>query len=80
MAYLVKALAGTWKAAVRHVAALLIVAGGVLVIGACVFRVFVRPEWTFDEAATALAPFLAAGIVSLISGWLLDLRDAPGRR
>ena len=80
MAYLVKALAGTWKAAPDLVAALLIVAGGVLVIGACVFRVFVHPEWTFDEALKALAPFLAAGVVSLISGWLLDLRDAPGRR
>ena len=75
MAYLVKALAGRWKSAPDLVAALLIVAGGVLVIGACVLRVFVYPEWTFDEALKALAPFLAAGVVSLISGWLLDRRD-----
>jgi predicted lysophospholipase L1 biosynthesis ABC-type transport system permease subunit len=75
MAYLVKALAGRWKSAPDLVAALLIVAGGALVIGACVFRVFVHPEWTFDEALKALAPFLAAGVVSLISGWLLDRRE-----
>jgi predicted lysophospholipase L1 biosynthesis ABC-type transport system permease subunit len=75
MAYLVKALAGRWKSAPDLVAALLIVAGGVLVIGACVFRVFVHPEWTFDEALKALAPFVAAGVVSLVSGWLLDRRD-----
>ncbi len=58
MADLVKALAGTGKAASDFVAAVLILVGGFLIIGGYVYRVFVHPEWTFEEATIALWPFL----------------------
>jgi hypothetical protein len=72
MADLVKALVGTGKAVIDLVAAALILIGGFLIMGSLVFRVFIHPEWTFEEALSALAPFLAAGCVSVVLGWLVD--------
>ena len=72
MADLVKALVGTGKAVTDLVAAVLILVGGLLIMGALVFRVFIHPEWTFDEALSALWPFLALGSVSVMVGWLVD--------
>jgi predicted membrane channel-forming protein YqfA (hemolysin III family) len=82
MADLVKALAGTEKGLTDLVAAALIVLGVLLMIGGCVYRVFVRPEWTFDEALHALWPFFLAGGVSLMLGWLVDRAEtsSPGRQ
>jgi uncharacterized membrane protein len=78
MTGLVKALTGTGKATGDFVAVFLILVGGLLMIGGYVYRVFVHPEWTFDEATIALWPFFTAGIVSLILGWLVDrIGDAP---
>jgi hypothetical protein len=72
MADLVKALVGTGKAVSDLVAAVLILVGGLLIMGALVFRVFIRPEWTFEEALSALWLFLVVGIVSVMLGWLVD--------
>jgi hypothetical protein len=41
-------------------------------IGSFACRIFVRPEWTFDEAQQALWPFFLVGILSLILGWFFD--------
>jgi hypothetical protein len=72
MADLIKALTAAGKISARLVAAVLIVAGGLLTIGGLVYRVFVQPEWTFDEAQRALWPFFLAGIASLTLGWFVD--------
>src|SRR5262245_35090015 len=76
MADLLKVLAAAGKAVADLVAAGLIVIGVLLVIGGCVYRVFLRPEWTFDEAFLTLWPFFAAGIVSLALGWIVDRAEA----
>jgi len=72
MAALIKVLTATGKASIGLVAAVLIAIGGLLMIGGCVYRVFVRPEWTFEESLHALWPFLVAGIVCLMLGWFVD--------
>ena len=72
MAGPIKALTATGKAAIDLLAAILIVIGGLLVIGSLVYRVFVRPEWTFEQALQALWPFFLAGAASLMFGWLVD--------
>jgi hypothetical protein len=76
MADLVKTLAATGKAATDLVAVFLILVGCLLMIGGYVYRVFVHPEWTFDQAFDALWPFFGAGLVSLILGWLVDRRES----
>jgi hypothetical protein len=75
MAHLVKALAGTGKTAIDVVAALLILIGGFLMIGAYVYRVFVHPEWTSDQALSALWLYFAVGSATLLLGWLVDRTD-----
>jgi hypothetical protein len=78
MADLVKALVGTGKAVTDLVAAFLILLGGLLVMGALVFRVFIHPEWTFDEALSALWLPLMVGTASVVVGWLVDrLETSP---
>jgi high-affinity Fe2+/Pb2+ permease len=72
MTDLVKALVGTGKAATDLVAAVLILIGGLLIMGALVFRVFIHPEWAFNEALSALWAFLALGFFSVALGWLVD--------
>jgi hypothetical protein len=72
MAELIKALAANDKDSVGLLAAAFIVLGGLLIIGGLVYRVFVQPEWTFEEAGSALWPFFLAGIVSLTLGWFID--------
>jgi len=72
MVHLIKSLAATGKVAIDLVAAALIATGGLLAIGAGVYRVFVQPEWTFDDALQALWPFVLAGIACLTLGWLVD--------
>ena len=80
MADLVKALATTARAASDIVAAILILLGVLLMIGAYVYRVFLQPEWTSDEAMAALWPFFAVGSATLMLGWLVDRTAAvPGR-
>ena len=75
MADLVKALVGTGRAATDLVAAVLILVGGFLIVGAIVFRVFIHPEWTFEEATGVLWPFLAVGAFGVALGWLVDRAD-----
>lgn len=77
MAHLVKALAGTGKAAVDLVAAVFILIGGFLIFGAFIFRVFIHPEWTSHEALAALWPYLVVGAAILTLGWLIDRIAAP---
>ena len=73
MAVLTKALtAATGKVPAGLVAALFILIGWLLMMGGLVYRVFVQPEWTFDEAWQALWPFFLVGIASLTLGWLVD--------
>jgi hypothetical protein len=72
MTSLVRALTGTDKGTCDFVAAVLILVGGLLIIGGYVYRVFVHPEWTFEEATLALWPFFTAGGASLAAGWLVD--------
>ena len=72
MADPIKVLAASRKASLRLIAPLLIGLGGLLMIGSFAYRIFVRPEWTFDEAQQALWPFFLAGILSLILGWFFD--------
>ena len=51
MAHLIKSLAAaTGKVPIDLVSAALIAIGGLFAIGAGVYRVFVQPEWTFDDA------------------------------
>lgn len=76
MSDLIKALAATGKASIDFVAALLIVIGGLLMIGGCVYRVFIHPEWTSEQALDALWPFFLAGIVTLMLGWLVDRTES----
>ena len=68
----IKAPTATGRTAVDLIAAVLILIGGLLVIGCCVYRVFVCPEWTFDEALRALWPFFLAGAASLLLGMRID--------
>jgi hypothetical protein len=75
MAHLIKALTGTGKVSVDLVSAFLILMGGLLLIGSCVYRVFVQPEWTFEEALNALWPFFLAGTACLALGWFIDRRQ-----
>jgi hypothetical protein len=72
MTSLVRALTGTDKGTHDFFAAVLILAGGLLIIGSYVYRVFIHPEWTFEQATFALWPFFIAGGVSLAAGWLVD--------
>jgi hypothetical protein len=72
MTSLVRALTGTDKGTHDFVAALLILLGGFLIIGSYIYRVFVEPEWTFEEATFALWPYFTAGGVMLVLGWLVD--------
>jgi hypothetical protein len=82
MTSLVRALTGADKGTSDFVAALLILVGGFLMVGRYIFRVFVHPEWTFEEATLALWPFFTAGSLMLVGGWLVDRTgdDAPRRR
>jgi hypothetical protein len=80
MTDLVKALAGTGRAAVDLVAAGLIMVGGFLMFGAYVYRVFIHPEWTSYQALHSLWPFFAVGSATLMLGWLVDRTTAiPAR-
>lgn len=72
MADFVRALTAAGKVSAGLVAALLIVLGGVLMMGGLVYRVFVQPEWTSEEAQQALWPFFLCGIVSFMLGWFVD--------
>ena len=72
MAHLIKALTATGKVSVDLVSVSLIVMGGLLLIGGCVWRVFVQPEWTFEEALNALWPFFLSGAACLALGWFVD--------
>ena len=51
---------------------LVIVAGGVALLGACVFRYVAYPDWTAGEALEALWPLYLAGALSLLVGWLIE--------
>jgi hypothetical protein len=72
MSDLIRALTDASRASLDLVAALLVIVGGLLVIGGGTYRVFVRPEWTFEQASDALWPFFLAGAVIVILGWLVD--------
>ena len=49
-----------------------IITGGVLMLGACIYHFFLRPEWTSPEALAELWPFHAGGALALFVGWLID--------
>jgi len=56
----------------EQLATLAIVAGGLGLLGACLYRHIARPEWTPSEALGALWPLYLAGALSLLLGWLID--------
>ncbi len=56
----------------EQLATLAIVAGGLGLLGACLYRHIARPEWTASEALGALWPLYLAGALSLVLGWLID--------
>ena len=72
MSELIKALTVASRSSLDLVAALLVILGGVLVIGGGAYRVFVRPEWTFEQAFDALWPCFLAGFAIVVLGWLID--------
>jgi F0F1-type ATP synthase assembly protein I len=72
MSELIRALTVASKASLDLVAAVLVIVGGLLVIGGGTYRVFVRPEWTSEQALDALWPFFLAGVVTVMLGWLID--------
>ncbi len=72
MSDLIKALTDASRASLDLIAAVLVIIGGLLVIGGGTYRVFVRPEWTFEQASDALWPFFLAGAVIVVLGWLVD--------
>ena len=72
MSELIRALTDAGKASLDLVAALLVIVGGMLVIGGGAYRVFVRPEWTFEQAFDPLWPCFLAGIAIVMLGWLVD--------
>ena len=49
-----------------------IIAGGGLMLGAGVYHLFLRPEWTSPQALAELWPFHTAGALGLFAGWLID--------
>jgi hypothetical protein len=51
-----------------------IITGGMLMLGAWLYRLFLRPEWTAPEALAELWPFHAIGALTLAVGWLIDRR------
>lgn len=52
-----------------------IVCGLALMLGALVYRLFVRPEWSSVEAFDVLWPYHAGGALTLLVGWLIDRRE-----
>jgi hypothetical protein len=72
MSQLIKSLTVASRSSLDVVAALLVILGGVLVIGGGAYRVFVRPEWTFEQAFDQLWPCFLAGVVIVMLGWLID--------
>jgi hypothetical protein len=72
MAHLIRSLAAGDRVRLDHLSAALILVGGLLAIGAGVYRVFVEPELTFEEARQALWPFVAAGVACVALGWIVD--------
>ena len=72
MTDLIKALTDAGKASLDLIAALLVIIGGLLVIGGGTYRVFVRPEWTFEQAFDALWPVFLVGAATVVLGWLVD--------
>lgn len=56
----------------EQLATVAIVAGGLGLLGACLYRHVARPEWTAAEALEALWPLYLAGALSLILGWLIE--------
>jgi hypothetical protein len=51
---------------------LAVVAGGLSLLGACLFRYVARPDWSAGEALEALWPLYLAGALSLVLGWLVE--------
>jgi F0F1-type ATP synthase assembly protein I len=80
MSDLIKALTDAGRASLDLIAALLVIIGGLLVFGGGTYRVFVRPEWTFEQAASTLWPVFLAGVVIVVLGWLVDRSAAQDRR
>jgi hypothetical protein len=56
----------------EQVATLVIAAGGIALLGACIYRHIAYPDWTAGEALEALWPLYLAGALSLLLGWLID--------
>jgi hypothetical protein len=56
----------------EQVVTLVIVAGGLGLLGACVYRYVAYPDWTAGEALEALWPLFPAGALSLVLGWLIE--------
>jgi hypothetical protein len=56
----------------EQLATLAIIAGGIGLLGACLFRYVARPDWSAGEALEALWPLYLAGALSVVLGWLIE--------
>ena len=72
MSNLINALVIARHALIDFGIAFLIVVGGALLIGGCVYCIFIRPELTPYGALETLWPCFLAGTVALMLGWLID--------
>lgn len=48
------------------------VAGMVVLLGACLYRRWLHPDWTGAQALAALWPVYIAGAVSVCAGWYFN--------
>ena len=62
----------TRQALVNSTICLLMIAGGVMLLGAIAYRIFIRPELDPAQALDLLWPYFAGGVTLVGLGWLLD--------
>ena len=62
----------TRQALVNSTICLLMIAGGVMLLGAIAYRIFIRPELDAAQALDLLWPYFAGGVTLVGLGWLLD--------
>lgn len=56
----------------EQIVTLAVVAGGIGLLGACLYRYVAYPDWTAGEALETLWPLYLAGALSLVLGWLIE--------
>ena len=62
----------TRQALVNSTICLLMIAGGVMLLGAIAYRIFIRPGLDPAQALDLLWPYFDGGVTLVGLGWLLD--------